>query len=156
MNYTKKTFYSLIADIIDSSPNKRLSVSDIYAHVANNMAKHKLTNDTWKNSVRHALSFKKVFVRLKPEENSSARRGCLWTIDESFRNELNSPRKKRNYRPKDVLTRLAQIRNKQREDLYSIIDVYLNKYLFNQKKSGHTKPGCITRHLVNWFNLSKI
>lgn len=137
----KKTFYNLIADIIDSAPRKQISVGDIYKQIEKYYPTTKNETFTWKNSVRHALSFKKVFMRLKPGISEHHKRGCLWTIDESLRDELTSPRRKRNHRPKELLTKLAEQRENNKKDYFSILDFYLNKY-FIQKKIDHSEPVC--------------
>ena len=121
----KKTFYNLIADIIDSSPNKQLTVSEIYKKISVYFESNGRKDTTWKNSVRHALSFKSIFKRLR---NENKKRGCMWTIDEERRGELQVPRTKRNHRSKDVLAKLSEIREQNRQGYLRAVDLFLKKF----------------------------
>lgn len=127
----KKTFYNLIADIIDSAPNKEMTVAEIYKKLENRFSNNR-TDETWKNSVRHALSFKRVFMRIKsPRDNK--KRGCLWTINEEFRDELNCPRRKRNYKAKSVLDQLSKNREEIKKNYYEAANLFLEKFYLNNK-----------------------
>lgn len=125
----------MIADIIENSPEKKMTVSEIYQKISIHFTS-KTGKETWKNSVRHALSFKKVFKRLKSDDSMSTKhRGCYWSIDEGRREELNSPRRKRNHKPREILNKLAEDREIDRQSYFEIVDFYLNKFYLNNKNN---------------------
>ena len=122
----RKTFYSLIADIIDKSPDKKMSVAQIYNEISKYFPpKEGTKRDAWKNSVRHALSFKRIFVRIK---DGSQKRGCLWTINEDYRYELQAPRTKRNCRAPEILAALSKQRDGNKEKFFKSVDLFLNTF----------------------------
>lgn len=62
---------------ISNSPNKEQYVFEIYEYLYANYSEYLHAN--WKNSVRHALSYKKLFKHVK--KNS---RVGTWIIDDTF------------------------------------------------------------------------
>jgi forkhead box protein N len=74
---------------IESSERKRLSVKDIYAWIAAHFPYYSgVPSGSWKNSVRHNLSYNQCFAKV--DKNLLAMRdfsgkGSLWCIDPEFR-----------------------------------------------------------------------
>jgi hypothetical protein len=91
-----ETFYSAITKIITNSPRKALRVSEIYTLLYANYGAY--LNPNWKNSVRHALSFRSFFHKCQPSDDDNAtkgNRGCLWKVNEEKGGELLSLRRER-------------------------------------------------------------
>nr|XP_033817457.1 forkhead box protein P3 [Geotrypetes seraphini] len=70
------TYASLISWAILESPEKQLTLSEIYHWFTRRFAYFRHNTATWKNAVRHNLSLHKCFVRV---ENV---KGAVWTVDE--------------------------------------------------------------------------
>uniref|UniRef100_A0A673H6J1 Forkhead box protein P1-B n=1 Tax=Sinocyclocheilus rhinocerous TaxID=307959 RepID=A0A673H6J1_9TELE len=70
------TYASLIRQAILESPEKQLTLNEIYNWFTRMFAYFRHNAATWKNAVRHNLSLHKCFVRV---ENV---KGAVWTVDE--------------------------------------------------------------------------
>ncbi|CAH1264776.1 FOXP1 [Branchiostoma lanceolatum] len=70
------TYASLIRQAIIESPERQLTLNEIYNWFTRTFAYFRRNAATWKNAVRHNLSLHKCFVRV---ENV---KGAVWTVDE--------------------------------------------------------------------------
>uniref|UniRef100_A0A3P8V3R1 Forkhead box P4 n=1 Tax=Cynoglossus semilaevis TaxID=244447 RepID=A0A3P8V3R1_CYNSE len=70
------TYASLIRHAILESPERQLTLNEIYNWFTRKFAYFRRNTATWKNAVRHNLSLHKCFVRV---ENV---KGAVWTVDE--------------------------------------------------------------------------
>ncbi|KAL3059215.1 hypothetical protein OYC64_011187 [Pagothenia borchgrevinki] len=70
------TYASLIRQAILESPEKQLTLNEVYNWFTRMFAYFRRNAATWKNAVRHNLSLHKCFVRV---ENV---KGAVWTVDE--------------------------------------------------------------------------
>ncbi|CAG0885363.1 unnamed protein product [Darwinula stevensoni] len=70
------TYASLIRQAIIESPEKQLTLNEIYNWFQNTFCYFRRNAATWKNAVRHNLSLHKCFMRV---ENV---KGAVWTVDE--------------------------------------------------------------------------
>lgn len=70
------TYATLIRQAILDSPDKQLTLNDIYQWFMNTFAFFRKNHATWKNAVRHNLSLHKCFMRV---ENV---KGAVWTVDD--------------------------------------------------------------------------
>ena len=77
----KHTFYTHIIDVLKPSIYG-LFVNEIYTHFNNNMISQK--NKNWKNSIRHALTYKKYFYKTPAPYNKR----CRWHFDEYIYNTI--------------------------------------------------------------------
>lgn len=87
------SYASLIAQALLSAPQRRLTLSSIYAWIMDRYPYYRSENCGWQNSIRHNLSLNRCFVRiarddhdyhqssLEEEDNS---KGAFWTIDEDL------------------------------------------------------------------------
>ncbi|XP_044765614.1 uncharacterized protein LOC123321892 [Coccinella septempunctata] len=76
-------YCDLITDAINSSPEKRMILTEIYQYIMEHVPFFKDIDqkgkDGWKNCVRHTLSVNKKFIRIK---NTSKCRLSYWTVCE--------------------------------------------------------------------------
>ncbi|XP_078391396.1 forkhead box protein P1-like [Cetorhinus maximus] len=70
------TYAALIRWAILESPDRQLTLNEIYQWFTHTFAFFRYNTATWKNAVRHNLSLHKCFVRV---ENV---KGSVWTVDE--------------------------------------------------------------------------
>ncbi|XP_053618902.1 forkhead box protein P3 isoform X2 [Plodia interpunctella] len=70
------TYASLIRQAIIESPDKQLTLNEIYNWFQTTFCYFRRNAATWKNAVRHNLSLHKCFMRV---ENV---KGAVWTVDE--------------------------------------------------------------------------
>lgn len=76
------SYIALIAMAIQSSPAKKLTLSEIYTYLQQRYPFFRGSYQGWKNSVRHNLSLNECFIKL-PKGLGRPGKGHYWTIDPS-------------------------------------------------------------------------
>ncbi|KAF7687135.1 Forkhead box protein C2-B [Cucumispora dikerogammari] len=75
------SYAALIAEAIICSPEKKLTLREIYFAINSRYPFFSLDKSGWKNSIRHNLSLNKAFNKmLKTNETSSDVKGSYWSI----------------------------------------------------------------------------
>ncbi|PSN48747.1 hypothetical protein C0J52_08909 [Blattella germanica] len=74
------SYIALIVMAIQSSPAKRLTLSEIYTFLQQRFPFFRGSYQGWKNSVRHNLSLNECFIKL-PKGLGRPGKGHYWTID---------------------------------------------------------------------------
>ncbi|KAI9312744.1 fork head domain-containing protein, partial [Dichotomocladium elegans] len=91
------SYATLIAQAINSTPEKRMTLNSIYMHIHERYPFYKMENTGWQNSIRHNLSLNKAFVRV-PRQGNEHGKGSYWTIDpeaeSQFPNGIYRPNKR--------------------------------------------------------------
>ncbi|KAI8344930.1 fork head domain-containing protein [Blakeslea trispora] len=74
------SYATLIANAIETSPEKKLTLNDIYRHINAHHPFYQMSRHGWQNSVRHNLSLNKAFIKV-PRNDSEPGKGAFWTIN---------------------------------------------------------------------------
>eukprot|EP00047_Mylnosiga_fluctuans_P014691 m.40517 g.40517 ORF g.40517 m.40517 type:complete len:323 (+) comp5616_c0_seq1:205-1173(+) len=87
------SYAHLAALAIDASGKKRCTVGEIYSWIETNFPYYKNGCPWWKNCIRHNLSMKRSFVRIKCEGIN------MWAINPAHYDELLKSKRRRNLLP---------------------------------------------------------
>ncbi|KAI8578589.1 hypothetical protein K450DRAFT_176246, partial [Umbelopsis ramanniana AG] len=74
------SYAMLIRYAIETSPQRKMTLSDIYAWILERYPWFESAGTGWKNSIRHNLSLNKSFVRV-PRPINEPGKGSYWTVD---------------------------------------------------------------------------
>uniref|UniRef100_T1I673 Fork-head domain-containing protein n=1 Tax=Rhodnius prolixus TaxID=13249 RepID=T1I673_RHOPR len=74
------TYIALIIMAIKASPDKKMTLSEIYAYLQQTFQFFRSSYQGWKNSIRHNLSLSKCFIKI-PKDDKRSSKGHYWTIN---------------------------------------------------------------------------
>ncbi|CAG0890006.1 unnamed protein product [Cyprideis torosa] len=97
------SYIALIVMAIQNSPDKRLTLSEIYSFLQQNFDFFRGSYTGWKNSVRHNLSLNECFLKIPKGAGSKPGKGHYWTLapaTEYMFEEGSFRRRPRGYRRK--------------------------------------------------------
>lgn len=101
------SYASLIAQAINSSSDKRMTLNGIYNYITTHYPYYQMVQNGWQNSIRHNLSLNKAFVKV-PRGDAEPGKGAFWTIDSTAETQFTNGIYKRSKRgvthmyPKDI------------------------------------------------------
>ena len=79
-----KSYKQLIYDAINSGVSKQMTLNQIYTYIESNYGYYRLTDQNWKNSIRHNLSLNRIFRKIPRNSEicpELINKGNFWTIE---------------------------------------------------------------------------
>lgn len=80
------SYAHMIAQAIFSNEEEKLTLANIYSHIADKYAFYRHSNSGWQNSIRHNLSLNKAFQKV-PRRTDEPGKGMKWQIAPEYRQE---------------------------------------------------------------------
>lgn len=115
------SYISLTAMAIQSSPQKMLSLSEIYQFIMDHFPFYRDNTQRWQNSLRHNLSFNDCFLKI-PRRPDQPGKGSLWALHPDcgamFENGSFLRRRKRFKSEKERTSKLAKIITNETKDTH--------------------------------------
>lgn len=106
------SYISLTAMAIQSSPQKMLSLSEIYQFIMDHFPFYRENTQRWQNSLRHNLSFNDCFLKI-PRRPDQPGKGSLWALHPDcgamFENGSFLRRRKRFKSEKERSTKMVKL-----------------------------------------------
>ena len=142
MGKPTSSYIALIGMAINSNPTNKMLLSQIYDFITHNYSYYRNRKDnSWRNSIRHNLSFNECFVK---SERSTDGKGFYWSIHPANLEDF----KQENFSRRHAITKIREYMVKKGQEMKSLSSTVPNRSVCQSltiqtqfdSPSGHSVP----------------
>uniref|UniRef100_A0AAF5Q1K2 Fork-head domain-containing protein n=2 Tax=Wuchereria bancrofti TaxID=6293 RepID=A0AAF5Q1K2_WUCBA len=148
------SYIALIAMAIHAKPDRKATLTEIYAFLQSNFDFFRGEYNGWKNSIRHNLSLNECFIKLPKSSGGRSGKGHQWTIDQNCEFLFEEGSYRRRPRGYKARVRNCDYPNEQLEPIFveaNTVPISNNMVAVDGTHFVTQQQNCLSQYTANAF-----